>query len=107
MSQEQHSYPDLVALAREMVGRGEHLEDVLEALRERSSSIIDSMKVVRDVMGLPMHEAKSVVHNSRAWSDLRDEHGEFHERAEASVEGQAKRRPDGSFRVEVDLRDKN
>lgn len=96
-------YPELVELARAMLGRGADLEEVLEALREKCPSIIQSMKVVRDVLGLPMNEAKDLVHHSRAWGDMRDEHSELHEQAEAAVQVKPEQNADGSFRVEFDL----
>ena len=103
MDQQLAIYPALVDLARSMLGRGADLEEVLEALRERSPSIIQSMKVVRDVMGLPMNEAKDLVHHSRTWSDMRDEHSTFHEQAEAAMQAHPTQNPDGSLRVEIDL----
>ena len=93
----------MVELARLMLGRGDDIQRVLEALREKSPSIIQSMKVIRDVLGVPMNEAKDLVHHSRAWSDMRDHHSDFHAEAEAVNDAQITRNADGSFRVTLDL----
>lgn len=103
MNQQQASYPDLLALARTMSAEGCDIEDILDALRAKSPSIIQSMKVLRDVLGVPMDEAKQLVHHSRAWSDMRDEHSELHERAEAANDNEVTQREDGSLRVDIDL----
>jgi predicted acyltransferase (DUF342 family) len=103
MDEELMRYPAMVELARLMLGRGEDIQNVLEALREKSPSIIQSMKVVRDVLKVPMNEAKDLVHHSRAWSDIRDDHSEFHAQAEAVEGGQVTQNADGSFRVTLDL----
>lgn len=103
MDQQLAMHPELVDLARAMFGRGADLEEVLEALRARSPSIIQSMKVVRDVLELSMSEAKDLVHHSRAWSDMRDEHSELHEQAEDAIPVKPTQNADGSFRIELDL----
>lgn len=77
-----------------MRNRGAEVGEVLEALREQSPSIIDSMKVVHDVFGLPMNEAKDLVHNSRTWSDMRDRHSALHEQAEAAAPSKLTRNAD-------------
>ncbi len=103
MDEQMAMYPALVDLARAMLNRGAEVEEVLEALREKCPSIIQSMKVARDVLGLPMNEAKDLVHHSRAWSDMRDRHSELHEQAEAAAWSKPTQNADGSFRVELDL----
>jgi hypothetical protein len=96
-------YPELIALAQEMFDSGAEIEPILEALRSKSPSIIQSMKVMRDILNLPMSEAKNLVHHSRAWSDMRDVHSELHEQAEAALRYPATLNSDGSFRAEIDL----
>ena len=98
-------YPELVALARIMLAEGADIETILDAMRERSPSIIQSMKVVRDILGVSMEDAKQLVHHSRAWSDMRDEHSELHERAEAALRRQPQPNADGSLGVDMDLRE--
>ncbi len=103
MDEQLAMYPAMVELARLMLGRGDDIQEVLEALREKSPSIIQSMKVVREVLGVPMNMAKDLVHNSRAWSDMRDIHSELHAQAEAVENRKPTQNADGSFRVELDL----
>lgn len=106
MSASSANHEDLVSLAQTMLSTGAELEEVLDALRACMPSPIAAMKVVRDVLRIPMDEAKQLVHFSRTWSDMRDEHAELHERAEASFTGDLRREEDGSYSVDVHLRRK-
>lgn len=97
----------LKVIAKEMLDRGVEVEEVLQALRDESNSIIQSIKVMRDVMHISLADAKTLVHYSRAWSDMRDPHAELHERAEIALgENRAVLQSDGTFSVKIDLDDK-
>ena len=87
-----------------MLSQGADLEQVLDTLRVKCTSIIESIKVVREVLAIPLDEAKSMVHYSRAWSDMRDWHSELHEQAENVAREKTTRNPDGSIRVDIDLK---
>jgi hypothetical protein len=104
MDDYQELYPEMLAEARRMLKEGSDLDEILRALRQRCPSIIQSIKVVRDLKGMPLGEAKELVHNSEAWSDVADSHSELHDRAASQYEGQAKQQLDGSYSVEIDIR---
>ena len=72
---------DLLALAREMRLSGKELDDVLAELRGRGASIIDSLKIVREVERVSLGEAKLIVDASPAWADMRSSNRELREAA--------------------------
>ena len=96
----------LVALARKCQRQGDDPEQILAALRDRSATIIECMKVMIDVMGLSLREAKRLVHFSNAWADLREAHEAVHQLAtEALLEASSEMAAgeDGQLRLRVDL----
>jgi uncharacterized protein with HEPN domain len=106
MKESKATLSELAATARAMRDRGEGIEDILEALRNKSPSITQSIKTMRDVLSVPLQEAKHLVHYSRTWSDMRDPIAELHEHAESIAEDYGStREPDGTSRVEIDLED--
>jgi len=60
---------DYAILLREALRQGFALEAALAVLREKGASIIDSVKVVREVTGMSLVQAKQAVDDSRLWSD--------------------------------------
>jgi len=70
--------PLLLAVALRLHNAGEGREAVLRGLRGAGASVIDSLKVVRQVYGISLEEAKPLVHLSDAWADLRQAHDELH-----------------------------
>ena len=83
-------YEELLALGRRLHSEGRPLEEILVALRARSESINESMKVVRALTGWSLREAKPFVHESAAWADRRDEFDRLHaELAQAWMELEA------------------
>jgi len=62
---------DLVPLARGLRASGMDVDDVLAELRSRGATVVESLKVVREVEHLTLGEAKIVVDESRAWADHR------------------------------------
>jgi hypothetical protein len=103
MDEELAKYPELLALARSMTAAGHSLDDILEALREHSGSVIQSIKVIRDTLGIPLPEAKRVVHRSRVWSDMRDAFSELHEVAETQYAEATSEGENGSKQVRINL----
>ena len=61
---------DYAALLREALRRGYSLEPTLAALREQGASLIESIKVVREVTGMSLAEAKKAVTDSHAWDEI-------------------------------------
>ena len=58
------------------------LEDVLTFMRDGGASRIESMRLLIDLKGLSLADAKTTVHSSQTWSDLRASAEEFHEALE-------------------------
>lgn len=57
-----------------------HLWDtVLEELRKEGFSQAQSIKATVERLGVPLAEAKKIVHLSNAWADVRSENDSFHE----------------------------
>lgn len=54
-------------------------EELLGAMRQHGCSKIESIKMLMKVLGLPLGEAKLVVHNSRVWQDRKEVDDEFQE----------------------------
>ena len=77
--------PALFAIAKRLDGVGASLETILAELRKASPSIIESIKVVRDLRHWPMDQAKLAVHNSETWRDVRDLNDQLHEDAERAA----------------------
>jgi ribosomal protein L7/L12 len=77
----------LVARAREMLSHGGNVEEVLSLLRHSGCSKVESIKLLKDVAGLNLDEAKRQVHLSETWRDRREADDELH----ASLEHLARR----------------
>lgn len=57
-----------------------HLWDtVLEELRKEGFSQAQSIKATVERLGVPLAEAKRIVHLSGAWADVRPENDRFHQ----------------------------
>ena len=54
-------------------------EPILQHLRAQGCGIIDCIKIVRHITNCTLRDAKVLVHESEAWSDLRAQNEEFHE----------------------------
>jgi hypothetical protein len=75
-------YQRVVDEARRLQSRGVAFGDALGGLRALSASPIDSIKAGRDVFGIPLGEAKLLVHSSETWRDCRDSFDDLHLAAE-------------------------
>lgn len=105
MKDSKKALAEMETVARKMKDQAAGTEEILEALREMSPSIIQSIKTVRDVLNLSLSEAKHLVHYSRTWSDLRDPISELHEQAETVAEEYGvKHEQTGHSRIEIDLK---
>ena len=80
---------DLLELARAQRSSGKELEDVLSGLRGRGASIIDCLKIVREVEQVDLGRAKLIVDESRTWADA----GESNRQLRAQVARTLKRKP--------------
>jgi hypothetical protein len=103
MDEELAKFPELVKIGREMMNAGRSTEEILTALRAFSPSVIQSMKVMRDLLNVPMDEAKLLVHRSRTWSDMRDVFSEVHEIAEEEYRSVSEEGPGSVVQAKIDL----
>lgn len=88
-----------------MKTRGAAFEEILTELRRASPSPIDSIRVIRDLEGIDLNDAKDRVHNSMTWRDLREDHAELHRRMWEATGRDATVDRAGRFKLRVDLRD--
>jgi ribosomal protein L7/L12 len=93
MNTEGGRYPRLLEIATELKRQGTPPEEILISLRDEGSTIIESIKVMRELHGLSLGDAKDFVHVSRAWADRRELHDAVHERAIEAVADLASRVP--------------
>ena len=80
------AYGLVVAEAKRRRQDGEDLESVLAFLRSSQISIIDAVKIVREVEACGLGEAKDSVHHSAAWSDLTAPQERAHESIVSDLE---------------------
>jgi hypothetical protein len=64
--------------AQKMLAAGKGMEAILEMLRTRGLSKVMSIKMLAQ-LGIPLAQAKSAVHESEVWSDVRGSHDRFSE----------------------------
>jgi hypothetical protein len=74
----------LLADARDLLDDEHDLEQALRFLRAGGFGMLDSIKAIMELTGVPLGEAKRLVHTSAAWADQRAEHDALH-RALAEV----------------------
>lgn len=70
----------LIDRCRAMIVAGDGSEEELIAdLRAEGCSKIESIAVLREVLGVNLGDAKRLVHCSSTWSDVRHRDDEFHD----------------------------
>lgn len=106
MDEEREKFPRLLAEARELQAAGLSIDEILDALRQRSPSIIQSIKVIRDLLSISLGEAKLLVHRSRTWSDMRDIFSEVHDVAETEYQTDSAEVTGNARKVRIDLAQK-
>lgn len=70
---------------------------------DRCPSIIQSIKAIRDVMGISLGDAKVVVESGGAWADRTNEFSKLHDVAEGIYRSSLTEREDGVRQVDIDL----
>ena len=78
---------DLLKLARGLRASGMELDGVLAVLRNRGASIVDSLKIVRDVEHVSLGQAKAVVDRSPVWADARQSNRELRDALLEALDG--------------------
>jgi ribosomal protein L7/L12 len=72
------TFAQVVNDARTVYTRTSDIEATVEVLREGGCSVIESIKAVREIAGIDLGIAKSLVHHSAAYADQRANHEAFH-----------------------------
>jgi hypothetical protein len=72
MSTDRHTYEELLALARAGRPIGGRIDDVLQDLGKAGASQVDGIKVLVEIEGIGLGEAKKVVDASPVWADRRE-----------------------------------
>ena len=68
-----------------MIRQGATIEEVLAQMRREGFSRTNAIAVLGAVNGIPLNEAKLLVHNSSVWADLRQQADDLHKDVESSV----------------------
>jgi len=69
----------MVDAAKKLSIDGSSSEEILVFLRRQGCSKVEAIKILVELEGVPLSEAKRRVHCSRAWADTRQRDEEFHE----------------------------
>lgn len=69
---------EALAECRALLARGAAIEELLRALRDRGATKMESIKALVDLDVASLREAKSYVHLSRTWSDVRERDDQLH-----------------------------
>lgn len=62
----------LVDVASKKRREGCSLEEVLASLRSAGATMVESLKVVREVEGVRLGRAKEIIDSSATWADMRE-----------------------------------
>lgn len=79
----------VVERASVMWDEGARSDAILEALRNEGFSKIDCIRATVEVLGLPLADAKRVVHESHAWADRREHDDKSHDTLVAELQAEA------------------
>ncbi len=71
--------PEIRATLRDSVAAGIGREDLIHAMRKAGLHQIDCIKMLRDLCGISLGDAKEAVHYSSAWADRKEMNEAFHE----------------------------
>lgn len=83
---------------------GEPIELILDRLRERTATALESMKVLCELEGLSLRDAKDAIHTSETWADLRGVNEHAHEVASEILKEQVHvMENEGTYRATIDL----
>ena len=75
----------LTTTIRESLASGASQESVIQMMRLAGLHQIACIKMLRDVTGVSLGDAKEAVHYSKAWADRRESNEGFHEAAFATA----------------------
>lgn len=69
-----------------MAKQGVSISEITSYLRQQRVTIIDSIKVVRELYGMPLRQAKSIVSEHASWRDVAEAGDTLHEELEAAIQ---------------------
>jgi hypothetical protein len=73
-------------LALEMSSRRQPIDAMLQALRAAGASQMDTVKILREIEGLTLGQAKLAVDESETWQDLQASNEQLRDIAEESLD---------------------
>mgnify|MGYP006921627827 CR=1 FL=1 len=73
-----NNYKDILKESQLRIEGGADIEDLLFFLRQNEVSKITSIKILVDLGWARLGEAKTIVHESSTWSDVRQRDENFH-----------------------------
>ncbi|WP_027482468.1 hypothetical protein [Deinococcus pimensis] len=79
------TWEDTLTRARDVLGQGRSVEDVLRLLRSAGYGKIDAMRALKTLGVMTLREAKRAVHLSDAWADQRARDDTLHDEAERAL----------------------
>ncbi len=71
--------------ARDRLRVGDELEVVLLGLRKRGANKIDSIRIMRQALGISVPQAKSLIDRSDTWADRYSRDQAFHQHARTAL----------------------
>jgi hypothetical protein len=83
----------LLDRCRERLRAGASVDDALGLMRLEGLSQLSSIKLLVDLTGMSLAEAKAAVHMSSVWADTREEVDAFHEQLEEAADQLLKHEP--------------
>src|SRR3954467_9430568 len=105
MRETENRHEQLLRSARQMQLRGRSVEEILVSLRDEGASAMESIKAMRELLGISLGAAKDLVHHSHAWSELQGLHEAVHDKAVEAVEDTAElAEREGTYRFRVELK---
>ena len=81
-----YSLKDMMERCRQMAKQGVSISEITSYLRQQRVTIIDSIKVVRELYGMPLRQAKSIVSEHASWRDVAEAGDTLHEELEAAIQ---------------------
>jgi len=78
---------------REMMHTGASVDDLLNLMRREGQSQIASISLLMELTGMTLRDAKTAVHKSPVWEDVRGDTETFHEQLEQAAQQQQQDKP--------------
>ena len=83
-------FESLVNECREAMGHGTKIEGPIVFLHERGASIVESIRVIREIYGLPLDGAKAIVAANPVWIDVVTRGDVLHQELETALQDESR-----------------